>query len=58
MVRRQTTAGQWNGEVKRRTNVVWTVPFDIALRRIVGTILVEQAEKRTVQRAQYITPDT
>ncbi len=47
-----------NGEIKRRTDVVGIFPNEASIRRLVGAILMEQTEERTVQRGRYMTLET
>jgi len=47
-----------NGEIKRRTDVVGIFPDEAAIRRLVGAVLMEQTEERTVQRGRYMTLET
>lgn len=47
-----------NGEIKRRTDVVGFFSNEAAIRRLVGTILLEQNDEWTVQRGHYMTLET
>ena len=47
-----------NGEVKRRTDVVWIFLNDEAIFRRVGSILLEQHDEWSVQRGRYTPLET
>jgi transposase-like protein len=47
-----------NGEIKRRTHIVGFLPNKKVLRKLVGSILMEQAEEWAVERARYMTLET
>jgi putative transposase len=47
-----------NGEIKRRTEVVGIFPYEDAIVRLVGAILLEQNDEWAVQRARYMTVET
>lgn len=47
-----------NGEIKWRTDVVGIFPNELAIRRLVGAILMEQTEEWTVQRGRHLTLET
>jgi len=47
-----------NGEIKRRTEVVGTLPSEDAIDRLIGAILLEQNDEWAVQRARYMTLET
>jgi putative transposase len=46
-----------NAEVKRRTDVLGILPDEAAITRLVGAILLEQNEERSVQR-RYMSLET
>ena len=48
----------FNGEIKRRTEVVGIFPNEAAIVRLVGTILIEHNDEWAVQRARYMTLET
>ena len=39
-----------NGEIKRRTNVVWIFANEAAITRMIGDILIEHNDEWAVQR--------
>ena len=51
-----------NGEIKRRTDVVGKFPFEPAITRLAGAILLEQNDAwcgaKSLQRARYISLET
>lgn len=47
-----------NGEIKRRTDVVWIFPGEVSIQRMVGKILMEQTKEWIVQRGQYRALET
>ncbi len=47
-----------NREIKRGRDVVGIFSDEASIRRLVGALLIEQAEKWTVQRARQITLET
>ena len=49
---------RFNGEIKRRAEVVGMCPNDDAIVRLVGSILLEQNDEWAVQRARYMTLET
>ncbi len=53
-----TQSSAFNGEIKRRTEVVGIFPNDDAIVRLVGAILLKQNDEWAVQRARYITLET
>ena len=48
----------FNGEIKRRTEVVGIFPNEDAIVRLIGAILLEQNDEWAVQRARYMTLET
>lgn len=44
-----------NGEIKRHTEAVGTVPDEPSIRRRVGAILLEHNDEWAVQRCRYMT---
>lgn len=49
---------RFNGEFKRRTEVVGIFPNEAVITRLVGAILMEQSDEWAVQRARYMTLET
>jgi len=51
-----------NGEIKRRTDIVGNFPFEPAITRLAGAILLEQNDAwcgaKPLQRARYISLET
>lgn len=47
-----------NHEIKRRTEVVGSFPNEAAIKRLVGTIPLEQTDEWAVQRTRYLPRDT
>ena len=47
-----------NGESRRRTDLVGIFPHKASIRRLVGAILMEQTEERTVRRGRCMTQET
>jgi transposase-like protein len=47
-----------NGEIKRRTEVVGIFPYEAAITRLVGAIVLEQNDEWAVKRAGYMTLET
>lgn len=45
--------GRFNGEIKRRTEVVCILLMDDAIVRLFGTLLLEQNDERAVQRSRH-----
>jgi transposase-like protein len=44
-----------NGEIKRRIDVVGVFPYETAITRLVGAILLEPNDEWAVQRCRYMT---
>lgn len=49
---------RFNGEIKRRSDVVGIFPNEAAAIRLIGALLLEQNDEWAVQRARYITLET
>jgi transposase-like protein len=49
---------QFNGEIKRRSNVARIFPNEEAIVRLVGAILIEQNDEWAVRRGRYMTLKT
>ncbi len=49
---------RFNGEIKRRKNVVGIFPNEAAIFRLVGAILLKQNDKWAVQRVRCMTLET
>jgi transposase-like protein len=49
---------RFDGEIKRRTDVVGIFPNEAAIRRLVGVILLEQNDEWAVKCARYLTLGT
>ena len=44
-----------NGGIKRRTNMVGIVPYQADVRWLVGKVLAEQTDERSLRRAKYMS---
>ena len=49
---------RFNGEIKRRTDVVGIFPNDEAIVHLVGALILEQNDEWIVLRARYMTLET
>jgi putative transposase len=49
---------RFNGEIKRRTEVVGIFLNDDAIVRLIGALLLEQNDEWAVPRSRYMTPET
>ena len=49
---------RFNGEIKRRSQVVGIFPNETAVTRLIGALLLEQNNEWAVQRARYISLET